>query len=88
MTGGDQGQQLVGDMPVRDRLTVLVAGLQQEREHVAALFEGRVGPRLGDERVDDSVNPAPVLAITAPPDSTDRSLAPLSTAAGGGGSQA
>ena len=26
MTGGDQGGQLVGDMPIRDRLTVLIAG--------------------------------------------------------------
>ena len=61
VTGDQHGQQLVGDMPIRDRLTVLVAGLQQEREHVAALFEGRVGPRIGDERVDDSVDAAPVL---------------------------
>ena len=61
MTGGDQGQQLVGDMPVRDRLTVLIAGLQQQCEHVAALLEGRVDPRIGDQRVDDSVKPAPIL---------------------------
>ena len=60
MTGGHQCQQLVGDMPIRDRLTVVVAGLDQQREHVAALFEGRVGPRIGDEGVDHSVESAPV----------------------------
>ena len=66
MTGGDQGQQLVGDVPIRDRFTVFVAGLQQQREHVGAFFEGRVGPRLGDERVDDSVEPSPVLRSPPP----------------------
>ena len=51
MTGGHQGQQLVGDVPIRDRLTVVVAGLHQQREHVAALFEGRIGPCIGALRL-------------------------------------
>ncbi len=66
MTGGDQGQQLVGDVPIRDRLAVFVAGLQQQRKHVAALFDGRVGPRVGDKRVDDGVEPPPFHQIPPP----------------------
>ena len=42
-------------MGIRDRLAVVVAGLQQQCEDVAALCQSRVGPRIGDERVDDSV---------------------------------
>ena len=59
MTGAQQGQQLVGDVLIRDRLPVFVAGLQQQRKHVAALFDAQVGPRIGDKRVDEGVEPAP-----------------------------
>ena len=51
---------------IRNRLAVFVAGLQQQREHVLALFDGRVGPRLGDQRGDDGVEPAPLLHVPPP----------------------
>jgi len=66
VTGGQQGQQLVGDVLIRDRLTVFVAGLHQQRKHVAALVQGRVGPCVGDERLDGSVETAPVPQIPPP----------------------
>ena len=66
MTGDEQGQHLVGDVLIRERLTVFVAGLHQQRKHVAALYQGGIGPRIGDQRVDDSVETAPVPDMPPP----------------------
>ena len=70
MTCGHQGQQLVGDVPIRYRLAVFIAGLQQQHEHVGASGQRSFGARLGDEFVDHRVETSPVtreLAARTPP---------------------
>ena len=66
VTGTQQRQQLVGDVLVGDRLTVFVAGLQQQCQHVFTLLDGRIGACLGDQRGDDRVEPAPLLHVAPP----------------------
>ena len=72
VTGAEQGQQLVGDVLIRDRLAVFVAGLQQQRKHVAALFRwrGRPAPRRSAKSMTASKRRR-CFMIAAPTDSTD-----------------
>lgn len=60
VTGHQQGQQLVGDVPVRHRLAVAAAGPQQQRQHVVAPAGREIGTRVRDERPDHGVELAPV----------------------------
>ena len=59
---GQQGQQLVGDVPVGDRRAIFVTRPQHQRQHIGTLLEGRIATCLGDQRVDDLVVAAPVAS--------------------------
>ena len=60
VAGGEQRQHFVGDVPIRDRLAVIVPSLQHQREHVGAAAEVRIAARISDQRVDDVVVSLPV----------------------------
>ena len=60
--GQQQGHQLVADLDSIHRLAVLVAGLQQSGEHVAALVEVAGPASLIDLGVEQAVNPTKKLA--------------------------
>ncbi len=74
VSGGEQGEQLVGDLAVGHRAAVLVAGLQHQREHVVAFVEVPALFGLGDEPLDDGVELVPhdlEPAPGAPPPEVD-----------------
>jgi hypothetical protein len=64
--GGEQGEQFVGDVVVRDARPVVIAGPQHQREHVLALLEVRVGQRIRDQLSHDFVVAPPVAHHPTP----------------------
>ena len=70
VTGTQQGEQLVGDVLIGDRLAVLVAGLQQQREDIACALRwpDRPAPRRSVRRSRRRTGAA--ASCTAPTGST------------------
>ena len=66
VAGGEQREQFVADVLSRHRRSVLVGALQQQRQHVVAFVEVRVGLHGVDQPADHLVV-APTVARQPPP---------------------
>ena len=62
VAGDQQRQQLVGEVFQRDGRPVVVAGPQEQRQHVSALVELGIGAGVVDELLHDHVEATPELA--------------------------